>query len=151
MRRTVGLLLCLMVTMTLAAGLGAPPALAARAVTAMLTAGESSAPVGTEVPITVTVRPASVADVTTPRGRVVRVQVLDQQGQWVTIDSYRLPRSGVLRTTVTGIVPGYTGQYRAVILRQHSARALVTSNEVGIFWLNPDGTTPPAPAPLPEG
>lgn len=131
-------------------GLTAPPATAApaapaaRAVTVSLTASASRAPVGTEVPITVTVTPASVADVSSPRGRIVRVQVRDQAGLWQTIDSYRLPRSGVLRASVTGIVPGYTGMYRAVVVRLHSPRALAVSNAVGIFWLNADGTEPPS-------
>ncbi len=129
--------------------LGSPSVLAETAARATLAAEATSAPVGTEVPITVTVTPRSVADVSTPRGRVVRVQVRNQVGTWVTIDSYRLPRSGVLRASVTGIVPGYTGQYRAVVMRLNNTRPLVTSNVVGIFWLNPDGSVPPTPEPAP--
>ncbi|MDP1878552.1 MAG: hypothetical protein Q8M17_13470 [Actinomycetota bacterium] len=114
----------------------APQAEAARDVTATLAISASTAAVRVEVPMTITVRPASVASTNDPRGRVVRVQVLDRQGQWVTIDSYRLPRSGIVQDTVTGIEEGL-GRYRVLVMSIDRRSVIARSNVDRVTWTAP--------------
>ncbi|MDO8307499.1 MAG: hypothetical protein Q7V58_03970 [Actinomycetota bacterium] len=126
----------LAVTVLAMALLFAPQAQAARDVTATLAISASTAAVRVEVPMTITVRPASVASTNDPRGRVVRVQVLDRQGHWVTIDSYRLPRSGIVQDTVTGIEEGF-GRYRVLVMSIDRRSVIARSNVDTVTWTAP--------------
>ena len=113
-----------------------PPAQAAGDVTARLVISSSTAAVQVEVPMTITVRPASVARTNDPRGRIVRVQVLDRQRHWVTIDNYRLPRSGIVQDTVTGIEEGL-GRYRVLVMSIDRRSVIARSTVATVTWVAP--------------
>lgn len=132
MRRTstlaVALALALLV-MASGAAQASPAQAPTGAVRAVLAVAASSAPVGTEVPFTLTVTPAALA-----AHHGVRLQVRNRAGVWVTIDGYRLPRSGVLRDTLTGIDVGL-GRYRAIVLGPNGI--LATSGTTTVAWTAP--------------
>lgn len=91
----------------------------------------SSAPVGEDIPYTITVTPAAKA-----QGKRVRIQVKGYSG-WVRFDTFRLPKSGKVTDDVEGYQPGL-GRYRVLVLGDSGA-VIAKSPVVSVSW------TPKAP------
>ena len=69
----------------------------------------TSAPVGEDIPYTITVTPAAKA-----QGKRVRIQVRGYAA-WVGFDTFRVPKSGKITDDVEGYQPGL-GRYRVLVL-----------------------------------
>lgn len=84
-----------------------------------------SAPVGEDIPYTITVTPAAKA-----QGKRVRIQVKGYAG-WVGFDTFRLPKSGRISDDVEGYQPG-VGRYRVLVLSKSGVMA--KSAVVSVTW-----------------
>lgn len=117
-----------LVTATIAGLLVAAPAAAAEVKPALQIA-RSTAPVGVDVPYTITVTPKAQA-----QGKRVRIQVKTLAG-WKGFDTFRVPKGGVIKDDVEGYQPG-VGKYRVVVLGPSGAPG-ARSNTVSVTWTAP--------------
>jgi len=101
------------------------PAQAAE-LTPVLRISKSTAPMGVDVPYTITVKPAAKA-----KGKRVRIQVKAYVG-WRGFDTFRLGKSGVVEDDVEGYNPG-VGKYRVLLLGK-SGGVLAKSRTVTVSW-----------------
>jgi len=106
-------------------GLAAAPAQAAD-LTPVLRISKGSAPVGVDVPYTITVKPAAKA-----KGKRVRIQVKGIAA-WRGFDIFRLGKSGVIEDDVEGYQPGL-GRYRVLVLGKNGV-VLAKSPTVAVTW-----------------
>jgi hypothetical protein len=88
----------------------------------------SSAPVGVDIPCTITVTPAVRLD-----RMIASLEVMGRTA-WVPLEAARVPTDGTLKTHVAGINAG-EGIYRVRILRD--ARAITISPTVSIAYSAP--------------
>ena len=86
----------------------------------------SSAPVGEDIPYTITVTPAAKA-----KGKRVRIQVRGYAA-WVGFDTFRLPKSGKITDDVEGYQPGL-GRYRVLVLGD-TGGVIAKSSVVSVSW-----------------
>ena len=105
--------------------LTAAPAYAAD-LTPVLRISKSTAPVGVDVPYTITVKPAAKA-----KGKRVRIQVKGYVG-WRGFDVFRLGKSGKIEDDVEGYEPGI-GRYRVLVLGKNGA-VVAKSATVSVAW-----------------
>jgi len=91
-----------------------------------LSIAQTTAPVGVDVPYTITVTPAAKA-----KGKRVRIQVKGIVA-WRGIDSFRLGPSGRIKDDVEGYQPGL-GRYRVLVVAQ-SGKVLAKSPVVSVTW-----------------
>ena len=105
--------------------LTAVPAHAAE-LTPVLRISKSTAPVGVDVPYTITVKPAAKA-----KGKRVRIQVKGYVG-WKGFDTFRLGKSGVIEDDVEGYQPGL-GRYRVLVLGKNGG-VVAKSGTVSGSW-----------------
>ncbi len=91
-----------------------------------LSIAKSTAPVGADVPYTITVTPAAKA-----KGKRVRIQVKGIAA-WRGIDSFRLGPSGRVEDDIEGYQPG-VGRYRALVVAK-TGRVLAKSSVVSVVW-----------------
>lgn len=110
---------------TAACALIAAPASAAT-LNPVLRIDASSAPVRTDVGYTITVTPAKKAV-----GKRARIQVKGIVA-WRGFDTFRIPKSGVIKDDVEGFQPG-VGNYRVLILSK-SGHVLAKSNTATVTW-----------------
>lgn len=108
-----------------AGSLAAAPAHATD-LTPVLRITERTAPVGVDVPYTITVKPAAKA-----KGKRVRIQVKAYVG-WRGFDTFRLGKSGVVEDDVEGYQPG-VGKYRVLLLSKNGT-VLAKSRTVTVSW-----------------
>ena len=108
--------------------LGSPTAVPAHAadLTPVLRISKSTAPVGVDVPYTITVKPAAKA-----KGKRVRIQVKGYVG-WKGFDTFRLGKSGVIEDDVEGYQPGL-GRYRVLVLGKNGG-VVAKSGTVSVSW-----------------
>ena len=108
--------------------LGSLTAVPAHAVdlTPVLRISKSTAPVGVDVPYTITVKPAAKA-----KGKRVRIQVKGYVG-WKGFDTFRLGKSGVIEDDVEGYQPGL-GRYRVLVLGKNGG-VVAKSSTVSVSW-----------------
>ncbi len=92
----------------------------------VLKISETSAPVRTDIPYTITVRPAAKA-----KGKRVRVQVKGYVG-WTRIDTFRLGKTGVVEDDVEGYQPG-VGRYRVLVIGKNGV-VMAKSSVVSVSW-----------------
>lgn len=90
--------------------------------TVSLSCGRTSAPIGVDVPCTITVTPAVRLE-----GIVAYLQVMGRT-EWVLVEATRVPASGILKTDVEGYAAGI-GAYRVLLVRDDliQAESTVTS------------------------
>lgn len=93
--------------------------------TATLACAQSTAPVRVDVACTITVTPTARL-----AGLAAQLQVMGRT-DWVAIDTWSIPSTGVISTSVEGYDPGL-GRYRVRLLRAGVEVAL--SNTVTISW-----------------
>ena len=105
--------------------LAAFPAQAAD-LTPVLQISKSSAPVGEDVPYTITVKPAAKA-----KGKRVRIQVKGI-ATWRSFDTFLLGKSGVIKDDVEGYQPGL-GRYRVLVLGKNGV-LLAKSPVTSVSW-----------------
>jgi hypothetical protein len=94
--------------------------------TPVLRISKSTAPVGVDVPYTITVKPAAKA-----KGKRVRIQVKGYVG-WKGFDTFRLGKSGVIEDDVEGYQPGL-GRYRVLVLGKNGG-VVAKSATVSVSW-----------------
>lgn len=76
----------------------------------------ASAPLGTDVPCTITVSPAVRLD------NMIAVLQMRGRTEWILVEAVRVPSRGKIRTHVTGIFSG-PAEFRVQLLRDASVRA----------------------------
>jgi hypothetical protein len=114
----------MLVAFAIAATLAAPPA--GPQIQPVLQIAKSTAPVGEDVPYTITVTPATKA-----KGKRARVQVKGRV-TWQGIDTFRIPRSGRISDDVEGYEPGL-GRYRVLVLGKNGV-VVAKSGVVSVTW-----------------
>lgn len=92
----------------------------------VLRISSSTAPVGVDVPYTITVTPATRA-----KGKRARIQVKGIAA-WRGFDTFRVPASGKIADDVEGYQPGI-GRYRVLILSK-TGRVIAKSATVTVAW-----------------
>lgn len=107
-------------------GLAAAAPAQAADLTPVLRISTGSAPVGVDVPYTITVKPATKA-----KGKRVRIQVKGIAA-WRGFDTFRLGKSGVIEDDVEGYQPGL-GRYRVLVLGKNGV-VLAKSPTVTVTW-----------------
>ncbi len=86
----------------------------------------ASAPIRTDVPYRITVKPAAKA-----KGKRVRLQVKGYTG-WKQIDTFRVGKSGVIEDDVEGYQPGI-GRYRVLVIGKNGV-VMAKSPVVSVSW-----------------
>lgn len=103
----------------------ATPAVAAP-IAPVLRIEQASAPIRTDIGYTITVTPAAKA-----AGKRARIQVRGIVG-WRGFDTFRIPKSGIIRDDVEGYQPG-VGRYRVLVLSRNG-NVIAKSNTVSVSW-----------------
>lgn len=92
----------------------------------VLRIAKSTAPVGEDVPYTITVTPAAKA-----KGKRVRIQIKGYVA-WKGVDTFRVGKSGVIEDDVEGYQPG-VGRYRVLVLGKNGS-VIAKSSVVSVTW-----------------
>ena len=96
--------------------------------TASLTCASSTAPIGVDIPCTITVGPLVKLD-----GMLASLQSMGPTG-WFPLEAVRVPAKGVIETHVEGITAG-VGMYRVLLLRE--AKVIAESPTISIEYSTP--------------
>lgn len=104
--------------------LAADPAVGAPA--PVLNIEQSTAPVRTDVGYTIRITPTKQVV-----GKRARIQVKGITA-WRGFDTFRIPKSGLIRDTVEGYAPG-VGRYRVLIL-SNTGKVMSRSNTAVVTW-----------------